>query len=490
MIEKNKPWETTFNDKIETYIYDQMKHGKIPGLSVVIIKGDHTIYKEGFGYADLKKKQPVTSKTLFEIGANSKAFTALGILWLLEQGKINPKDPAEKYIPWFKMKYKGKEVQITIEQLLYHTSGLPFESVADIPESYAADALEQTVKTLVDKELTSEPGAEFFYATINYDVLGFIIEKVSGQSFEEFMKKNTLVPLELTNTYLSRKDATVNDMATGYKIGFLAAREYEAPIYRGNTPAGYFISNTSDMERWLKIQLGLIAVSPPFQKIIEESHQPNESIIGFRYAKGWFVFRKQDFFHAGNNPNFSSFILFSIPEESEEELGKKPEKIGIAILANMNSSFVEEMGWGILAQLKKEEKMPKPSSDFYVEIDKYSTILICISVILFLVSAWRIVVRVIKINKKQINFKVANKIWLWFGAMTAALIISLYIIYNLPAYLSYRLPWKVIAVWAPKTFVIFAIFAAVSGLAGYSYLLIKLFYPKPPKKSNELEDKK
>jgi CubicO group peptidase (beta-lactamase class C family) len=508
-------------NEIEEYIRDQMKRGKIPGLSVVIIKGEKTIYKKCFVFANIKNKQQVNDKTLFEIGANSKAFTALGILLLKKEEKLTMNDPVYKHIPWFKMNYKGQEVQITIEQLLHHTSGIPFETFANIPISKDDNALEKTVKTLINKKLRHMPGEEFCYASINYDVLGLIIQYVSRQSFEVFMKKNILEPLGLNDTYLSRKKEMAHDMATGYKIGFLAPREYEAPVYRGNTPAGYFITNAEDMEKWLKIQLG-IDEKPNFKEIIKESHQPNENITGFRYAKGWFIFQKKDIFHTGNDPNFSSFIVFSIPKKNSPKKGvPTQEKIGVAVLANINSSLVEGIGWGILAILHKrdihkvykdfcdswsankkagfftrigkailtlfKDDMPIQSADFYIQVDLLSSILICISAILFVVFLWCIAVRVKKINKKIISIKITKKASLVFGAITIVFIIYLYILYNLPAYMSYKLPWGVIAVWAPKTFVIFAIIAALSGFSCYVYLFFRTFFPKPKRDVKHLE---
>ena len=191
------------------------------------------------------------------------------------------------------------------------------------------------------------------------------------------------------------------------------------------------------------------------------------------------------------------------------------------MLANMNSSLIEGIGWGILDILHKrdiykvckdfcdswnankkagfftricksiltlfKDDIPIQSADFYIQVDLLSSILICILAILFLLSLWRIAVRVKKINKKIISFKITNKTMIVFGAITIVFIIYLYILYNLPAYLSYKLPWGVIAVWAPITFVIFAILAALSGISCYVYLSFRLFFPKPKHDVKHLE---
>jgi putative ATP-binding cassette transporter len=105
--------------KIEKFIDKEMEKGKIPGMSVVIVQGNKTIYQKGLGYSDIESQKPVTSKSLFELCSNSKAFTALGVLNLQKKGLIKLDDPVIKYIPWLKMKYKGKVALVTIEDLLY-----------------------------------------------------------------------------------------------------------------------------------------------------------------------------------------------------------------------------------------------------------------------------------------------------------------------------------------------------------------------------------
>ena len=204
------------NIKIEKFIKENMDKGNIPGLFVTVVKDDKTVYEKGFGYSDVEKKERVTSKSLFEIGSNSKAFTALGILKLQKEGLIELNDEVTDYIPWLKVKYKGREVPVTIEQLLHHTSGIPFKTIDNIPVSNDDNAIDETVRTLIGIELDSEPGEKFQYATINYDVLGLIIEKATGSSYEEYIEENILKPMGLNNTYLYRDEDVSENMAKGY----------------------------------------------------------------------------------------------------------------------------------------------------------------------------------------------------------------------------------------------------------------------------------
>lgn len=348
--------------KIEKFIEENMNESSIPGLSVTIVKDDKTIYQKGFGYSDVDGKKPVTSQSLFEIGSNSKAFTALGILSLEKSGQIKLNDEVTKYIPWLKVKYKGKETSITVEQLLYHTSGIPFKTIDKVPVTNKDNALEETVKTLVDIDLDSEPGKKFQYATINYDALGLIIEKVTGKTYENYIEETVLKPMGLNNTYLFKNEAINKQMANGYKIGFLKPQLYEAPIYRGNKPAGYIISGGEDMAKWLKIQMGTMKELKFHKDIIKKSQEASRAIsaIGDEvfYAGGWFVYPKEQISHGGNNPNYSSFIIFN-----------PKDKVGVAVLSNISSNYMQNIGLGINRMLQGEA-VKKDIKDLNKSADK------------------------------------------------------------------------------------------------------------------------
>lgn len=191
-------------EEVEKIIEENMSKGHIPGLSITIVKDDKIVYQKGFGYSDIDEEKSVTSQSLFELASNSKAFTALGILSLEESRQINLNDEVTKYIPWLKVKYKGKETPITIEQILHQTSGIFPGTIDKIPVSNEDTALEETVRTLIGIELDSKPGDKFQYATINYDVLGLIIEKVTGNTYENYINEIILKPMGLNNTYLFR----------------------------------------------------------------------------------------------------------------------------------------------------------------------------------------------------------------------------------------------------------------------------------------------
>ena len=244
------------SQRIDTLIKDVIKKAKVPGASIVIINKEKTQYLN-YGYGNKEKKQKATKELYYELGSMSKAYTALGIFLLEDEGKLSLNDSITKYLPWFHVSYNGlhdqkrinREVDVTLYQLMHHTSGIPFNTIGDIPQGNSDTMLYETVRNINGIELDYYPGDKFQYATINYDILGLIIQEVSGQSYENFIEQRILAPLGLTHTFLFQEEVREEGvLASGYKITRFRPMVYEAPIYRGNTPAGYIYSNSVDME--------------------------------------------------------------------------------------------------------------------------------------------------------------------------------------------------------------------------------------------------
>jgi len=459
--------------QIEAFVQKQMTNGKIPGMSVVIVKGDQTVYEKGFGFADIETKEPVTPATLFELGSCSKAFTGLAILQLEEKGLLKLSEPVGKYIPWLKMEHKGKEVHPTVAHFLYQTSGLRyFETLGNIPPSKEDDALEKAVRTLVGRELIFPPGQRFFYATMNYDVLGLIIQKVSGLSYEEYIKKSILIPLQLNNTFLFSEEAEAKGMATGYKLCFKKMSAYDAPVYRGNAPAAYIISNARDLAQWLKIQMSTVELPGTGinKELIEKSHVPDPGLAGNSYAAGWQVFSNYRLIlHTGGNPNFSSFIGFG------------GEKVGVAVLGNTFSGFITGTGQGIMTILRGIEARPTlydmnlRFDDIFFKIFLILSPLMLLALVLLIRSLIQIAGK-----KRQFSAKGTKRV-VGFIVATVLIVALVYIITIIPTLLGFKLPLSSAVVWAPKTFAYGVLWIFLTGFLYYLFFLSLLFFPKRKK---------
>ncbi|MEM5014508.1 cyclic peptide export ABC transporter [Niallia taxi] len=466
--------------KVEGFIQEQMEKGDIPGLSVTIVKEDETVYQRGFGYADIENGREITSDTLFELGSTSKAFTALGVLTLVDNGTIDINAPITDYIPWLNMAYKGEEATVTVRDILYQTSGIPFNTISEIPISNGENAIEDTVKTLVGVELDNMPGEKFQYATINYDILGLLIEKTSGSKYEEFITKNILNPMGLSNTYMYSNEFEKDRMAQGYKQLFTEPRLYNAPSYEGNKPAGYIITNSKDMEKWLKIQLGVLKESKFSNSIIEESHIANRRVEqlqdGSSYASGWFVYQKGggEISHGGNNPNYSSFILFR-PEE----------KIGIAVLSNINSAYVENIGNGINQILLEEGNVSVSNiKDLNMITDYIAAAIIGVSIIVITAVLYLTikVLKELKAKRRYVDEKGKRGILKVLASFIIMMILS-YCIYLIPYIFYDEVDWEFTFIWLPSS-IKWALYLGYACLwIVYSYSLLISFVKKKDDKS-------
>jgi CubicO group peptidase (beta-lactamase class C family) len=146
-------------DAIDAYVQEQMKEMPMPGMALGIVKGDEIVHLEGFGDAD-DSGRGVTPQTPFKIGSTSKSFTALAIMQLVEDGKVELDAPVQRYIPWFRVADPEASKHITVRHLLNQTSGIP--TSAGIAYAYKGDsgrdALEKEVRATSDVELKNLPG--------------------------------------------------------------------------------------------------------------------------------------------------------------------------------------------------------------------------------------------------------------------------------------------------------------------------------------------
>lgn len=207
--------EENVKEKIENIVINGMIEARAPGLSLAIVKGDQLVYARGFGSRNLKANLPATPDTLYGVGSCTKSFTALAIMQLMEQGKLDVHDPVVKYLPQFKLSGKSGK-QITIHHLLTHTSGIPNLGMAEIIIRRVTDLGESFIPlSSVDdlflhingaREEMVEPGTRFFYFNEGYTLLGLIIEKVSGMSYEDYIHEKILKPLKMYRSTFSKEE--------------------------------------------------------------------------------------------------------------------------------------------------------------------------------------------------------------------------------------------------------------------------------------------
>ncbi|WP_164515178.1 serine hydrolase domain-containing protein [Paenibacillus lentus] len=455
---------------IDLFIETQLEKSHSPGAAVVIVRGNEVVYAKGFGWADLEQGIPVTNTTLFELGSTTKAFTGLAILQLEQQGVLSLDAPVTRYLPWLELNYEGVPVNVTIAQFLHHTSGVPFASLASIPIDASEEALERTVRGIAGSELASRPGESYEYATINYDVLGLVIQQLSGMTYEQYMLK-MLQELGLNHTLPVSELNNDGRVAKGYKILMSSPHQFPAPIYRGNTPAGYLLSNVDDIGRWLMLQLGNVDVLPAYQSILDRSHDPGtlpqQDQDGNYYAAGWFVSSQgNEWSHQGSNPNYSSYIIL-----------RPDQKLGVGVLANINSAYTFHIGKGLVSMFT-EEPMPDEEADFYPQLDRIAMGAVFVIGSLILGLLLGMIRLFLQLRREQRGYvPLSSRSWLKLGLVFVLFILYYWGISKLITLLFSGLPLEVVAVWAPST-VIWAIYGIYFiGLMLLVYFAVACLFP-------------
>jgi putative pyoverdin transport system ATP-binding/permease protein len=332
---------------VDEFIQKQMREAGIPGVAVAVVQGGKIIYLKGFGVTSLNNPQPVTAQTVFDLASSSKSFTAMGTLILEDEGLIDIDQPFQKYVPDFTLA-DGAAARITVRDLLNQTSGLPGAFSEPMAYHDGPDGYMEMLKALRRVRTDREPGTTFEYANINYCLLGLLIQRVSGMSFEDFMSRELFVPAGLEHTTLDPLQAAGWERADGHQPFFGRLVVRNIPAIESARGAGWVMSCAEDMARWLILQLDAGRINDkqllPADDITE-SQSPEvefkENGSDVSYGMGWFSGNSKDgtplIYHGGDTPNFMSDMLL-VPGED----------FGVVVLANAQSSSLgHSLGPGV-----------------------------------------------------------------------------------------------------------------------------------------------
>ncbi len=170
---------------------------------------------------------------------------------LVEAGKVQLDAPVRRYIRWFSVGNSRMAAKITVRQLLYHNSGLPMMREPQLWTEQDDKVLERTVRFLRTAKMNSQPVQSFKYSNANYETLGLIVQIVSGQSYEEYIKQHIFIPLNMQHSFVSQEQALLHGMASGYRWWFGIPFSAMLPYNRSELPASYIISSAEDISHFL-----------------------------------------------------------------------------------------------------------------------------------------------------------------------------------------------------------------------------------------------
>jgi CubicO group peptidase (beta-lactamase class C family) len=323
---------------LDTIIRNNLKQQRIPGAAVALVHEGRVIFSRCYGYTETEKKVAITEDTYFMVGSLTKSFTALAVLRLMEQGKIDPNADIRNYIPDFSIRdlYDG-ETPVTVNHLLTHSAGLMIDYYARFKggKKYSnADLLSQ----LRNEYLCFKPGSAYKYSNIGYRLLSMIIEQVTGQRFGDYLEKEVFEPLGLNNSTFDYTD----DMALHMSKGYNGEMEISMLDCEDKSASGLF-STLKDLTIFLKFMTsrgahssGGINNDKIIDSIIKNANPAIDTFYDSKniYSSGWCLnfYRFQGIqtvlSNSGGINGFSAAMTY-IPEE----------RLGIIILTNSS------LGW-------------------------------------------------------------------------------------------------------------------------------------------------
>ena len=347
-LEAKKQQNEAIFQHLRAFIDSTMKSWNVPGLAMAIVKDGDVIFSEGFGYRNVENKLPVTPNTLFAIGSSSKAFTAASLGILVDDGKIDWDKPVRDYLPTFKLHDNFASERMTPRDLVTHRSGLPRHDLMWYGAAF-------TRKEMVDRLQYLEPSKDFRstyqYQNLMYLTAGYLVEQVSGMSWEDFVRTRIFAPLGMSASNFS---VIASQKADDFALPYAEEKESIKLIPFRNIdaigPAGSINSNLTDMAKWVKLNLNK-GKAPAAERVeagetqviseamLAQQHTPYMMIsepIKYtevshnNYGLGWFISQYRGHkrvSHGGNIDGFSALVSL-MPQDN----------FGIVVLTNRNGN--------------------------------------------------------------------------------------------------------------------------------------------------------
>jgi CubicO group peptidase (beta-lactamase class C family) len=301
---------STVEKKLDELLAKQFKPTE-PGCVLLVVKRGNTIYKKAFGTANLELQVPMQPDMVFKVASITKQFTAVAILQLVEKGLLHLKDSLQKYIP----DYPSKGYTITIENLLTHTSGIR-DYMRINTSNQNMERWDFSPKQLIDSfkryPLEFEPGTKFGYSNSGYYLLGYIIEKISGKNYQQYIQDNLLTPLALKHSYFDGDGIIIPNKVNGYRKDGTTIKNADFWSSTIAYSSGGLLTNTTDLYNWFK---GLLSYKIIRKETLDQAFTAFKLKDGSvtSYGYGWSIPNSNKFTsieHAGRMNGFLSNEIY------------------------------------------------------------------------------------------------------------------------------------------------------------------------------------
>jgi len=422
--------------KLDSYISRQMQQVGVPGVTVAVVRVGQASDLKAYGSAGPGVAASVQAP--FDLASVTKSFTALAVMQLVEQDKIDLDKPVRTYLPWFSVADETVATRITVRHLLTHTSGLSTLSGRKqlLSRDVGPAALEAAVRELAGERPTAKPGERFQYSNANYAAAAVVVAAVSGIPFDRYVEDRIFAPLGMRNSFTSEVAAASHGLATGHRqwFGYPVAAP-GLPYTHADLGAGGLFASAEDLARYLTALLNggeLDGKRILSADGVEELFRPAVEIRpDLHYALGWFVRKrhgKRIVYHGGDNPHFHADLVLA-PDEG----------VGVAVLMNANSPAsarrLSLTSHNVMALVRGKDLLDTPR-------DPVITGLLITPPVLLLFQALVAVRGVRKIRRWRLQPETRPRSWKrWFGvgfslasnlALAAVLLVGVPLLFEIP----------------------------------------------------------
>lgn len=360
LMTDNKDLATSI-EILDKWIERRMFKNHQPGMAVGIVYDGELLWGKGYGVADVEAQTPVMLDTRFRIASITKTFTATAIMQLRDAGQLSLDDPVSKHLEWFDLRYDGAP-EITIRNLLTHSSGLPRDSHEPMWTAYDAPEWDDFVEATKQRQPTRPPYAKFAYSNLGYSLLGGIIHAVSGQAWADYLQQHILDPLGMTETYPipDREDEL---LATGYSR--LDDEYNRAPfpffLMNGFEASANFSSSVNDLVKYAKFHLGKEESAILSSHTLRDMHRVHwlQEDWDNGYGLGLGIYKINHWTLSGHSGGYPGYLTeFSLSRE---------HNVAVILLTNAIDSnpflYIEQCYKLVMPEIIKATEQPKSDSD-------------------------------------------------------------------------------------------------------------------------------
>jgi CubicO group peptidase (beta-lactamase class C family) len=294
------------SEKIDKIVIEYFKNHQLNGVVLVAEKGN-IIYRKAYGYADFGWAVKNRMDTIFRIYSASKQFTAMVIMQLAQEGKINLNEPITAYLPYYR---KDTGDKITIHHLLTHSHGIPDPPMDSMPLIVTASP-EDVIKTYFSENPMFEPGAKFSYSGVGgYTILGAIAEKVSGKTLKELLKERIFNPLGMKNSHYYDVKTIIKRKAKDYRYEGDQIVNRLQPYYIVSAfGASCIVTTADDLYKWDRALYTNKLLSPDFMKRYLKPHISMGGNASYAYGQGVSCYSKGEekrtvYWHSGGTASY------------------------------------------------------------------------------------------------------------------------------------------------------------------------------------------